>query len=143
MSGYGSADAGRNRVVVALLTFLAGALYGSVGTIGHRHSLRLGEVVIPWGLVAALIGVAALLVGIRLLLPGRWAAGAAAIGVIASVALLSLPGIGGSVLIPATIEGTIWTIAPAVIGVLVVAWPSLPDRRRTTSHAAADGSAAA
>ncbi len=45
---------------------LIGVIYGAVATLGHRQVLRIGDVVIPWGLVAALVGVLALLVGIRL-----------------------------------------------------------------------------
>ncbi|WP_127793894.1 histidinol dehydrogenase [Agromyces sp. LHK192] len=133
----------RGGVVAAIVGLAVGLLYGAIGTIGHRHHWRFDEVVIPWGLVLALAGVAALLIGIRLLYPGRLIAGAAALGVIVSVAVLSLPGVGGSVLVPATIEGTIWTIAPAVIGVLVVAWPSSSALRRTTSHGASGASASA
>ncbi|WP_350349489.1 hypothetical protein ABIQ69_06110 [Agromyces sp. G08B096] len=136
-------SSGRNPFVVGIVAFLVGALYGAVGTIGHRHQLRVGELVIPWGIAAALIGVAALLVGLRLLLPGRLAAAAAGVGVIGVVALLSLPGLGGTILIPATIEGTVWAVAPAVIGVLVVAWPTMSTLRRTTTHAASGDPAAA
>jgi hypothetical protein len=117
------ADGRPNRFAVAAVAFIAGLVYGALATIGHRHELRLGDIVLPWGIVAALTGVAALLIGIRLMI-GRLAAGAAAVGVIVIVALLSLPGLGGSVLVPATTIGTIWAVGPALIAVLVVAWPS-------------------
>lgn len=106
-----------------------GAIYGAVATVGHRAALRVGDVVIPWGLVAALVGVAALLIGIRLV-ADRWAAAAAAAGVVGVVALLALPGPGGSMLVVGDLVGTIWSVAPALIAVLVIAWPSLPPRRR-------------
>jgi hypothetical protein len=117
------------RIGSLLLAALLGAVYGAVATIGHRQSFTIGEVTVPWGLVAALVGVAALLLGIRLVAGGRWAAAAAAVGVVGAVALLSLPGPGGSVLIPSGLVGTIWSVGPALIAVLVVAWPSLPQRR--------------
>lgn len=124
------ATSGRARVGTLLFAFLIGALYGAVATVGHRQELRIGEVALPWGLVAALVGVAALLVGIRLVGGGRSAAAAAGAGVVGVVALLSLPGFGGSVLVVGDLTGTIWSIAPALIAVLVVAWPKLPSPRR-------------
>jgi hypothetical protein len=118
------------RIGSLLFAFLIGALYGAVATVGHRQELRFGVVVLPWGLVAALVGVAALLVGIRLVGGGRSAAAAAGAGVVVVVALLTLPGFGGSVLVVGDLSGTIWSIAPALIAVLVVAWPQLPSARR-------------
>ncbi|BDZ55932.1 DUF6113 family protein [Agromyces marinus] len=116
------------RIGTLAVAFLVGALYGTIGTIGHRHSWRIGEVEIPWGLVAALVGVAALLIGIRTVAGGRGASIAAAAGVIASVGLLTLPGPGGSILVVDGLVGTIWAVAPALIAVVVVAFPSLPTR---------------
>lgn len=119
-----------SRIGVLAFAFLMGVLFGAVGTVGHRHELAIGELVLPWGIVAALAGVAGLLIGIRVLAGGRLVAGAAAVGVIGTVSLLSLPGAGGSVLIPGGVIGTIWAVGPALIAVLVVAWPSLPTPRR-------------
>jgi hypothetical protein len=113
-----------------------GVIYGAVATVGHRHALRIGDVVVPWGLVAALAGVLALLLGIRLVAGGRWAAAAAAAGIIGSVALFTLPGRGGSVLVTGDVVGTIWAVGPALIAVLVVAWPKLPLRRSATGGGA-------
>jgi hypothetical protein len=56
-------------------------------------------------------------------------AAAAAVGVIGMVALLTLPGPGGSVLVAGDVVGTVWAVGPALIAVLVVAWPELPQRR--------------
>ena len=116
------------RVMTYAIAFVVGLVYGTLGTVGHRHAWQVGEVSVPWGLVLALVGVAALLVGIRLVAGGRAAAAAAAVGVIGAVALLALPGPGGSVLIAGDAIGTIWAVGPALIAVLVVAWPSLPSR---------------
>ena len=118
------------RIGTILVAFAIGAVYGAVATIGHRATLRIGEVAIPWGLVAALVGVTALILGIRLVVPGRAMAAAAAAGIVVVVALLTLPGPGGSVLVVGDLSGTIWSIAPALISVLVVAWPELPATRR-------------
>jgi hypothetical protein len=116
------------RIRTLAIAAVIGVVYGTVATIGHRHAWRLGEVVIPWGLVAGLVGVAALLLGIRLVAGGRGAALAAAIGVVAAVALFSLPGPGGSVLVASGLVGTVWSVGPALIAVVVVAWPSSPSR---------------
>ena len=110
------------------IAFLVGLVYGTVATVGHRHAWQVGEVSIPWGLIAGLVGVAALLIGIRMVAGGRLASAGAAAGVIVAVAVLSLPGPGGDVLIPSGIAGTVWAVGPALIAVLVVAWPSLPSR---------------
>jgi hypothetical protein len=45
---------------------------------------------------------------------------------VGAVTLLTLPGLGGSVLIAGDVTGTVWSIGPALIAVLVIAWPNLP-----------------
>ncbi|WP_022890628.1 hypothetical protein [Agromyces italicus] len=129
-----------SRIGGLLLAAVVGVVYGAVATVGHRHVLRIGEVAIPWGIIAALVGVAALLLGIRLLTHGRAIAAATAAGLVVIVAVLTLPGPGGgSVLVAGDVAGTVWAVAPALIAVLIVAWPELPSRRR--SRAAADAHA--
>ncbi|MFE6256073.1 histidinol dehydrogenase [Agromyces sp. NPDC057865] len=124
------------RVGTYALAFLIGVIYGAVATVGHRQSFRIGDVEVPWGLVLALVGVFALLLGIRLVAGGRWAAAAAGAGIVGIVALLTLPGPGGSVLVAGDLVGTIWAVGPALIAVLVVAWPSLPARRTAVADGA-------
>ncbi|GAA4371473.1 hypothetical protein [Agromyces bauzanensis] len=136
MTGAGAPATRAARAGTVTLAFVVGIIYGSVATIGHRNELRVGELVIPWGLVAAILGVLALLVGIRLVAGGRLAAAGAAAGILGTVALLTLPGRGGSVLIAGDLVGTIWAVAPALVAVFVVAWPKLPARRRSTAGAA-------
>ncbi|MGR0219601.1 hypothetical protein [Agromyces sp. ZXT2-6] len=116
------------RIRTLAIAALVGLTYGTVATIGHRHAWQVGEVSVPWGLAAGLVGVAALLIGIRLVAGGRAAAVAAAAGIVAAVALFSLPGPGGSVLVASGLVGTVWSVGPALIAVLIVAWPSLPSR---------------
>ena len=120
----------RVRVTSLVIAFVIGAVYGAVATIGHRNDWRLGDLAIPWGLVAALVGVTGLLLGIRLVAGGRGAAAASAVGVIGVTALLTFAGSGGSVLVAGDLVGTVWSIAPSFIAVLVVAWPKLPTTRR-------------
>lgn len=121
----------RGGVTSLVVAFVVGGLYGAVATVGHRSDWRIGDVAIPWGLVAALVGVLGLLLGIRLVAGGRGAAAAAAAGLIGVTALLTFAGSGGSVLVAGDLVGTVWSIAPTFIAVLVVAWPKLPTTRRT------------
>lgn len=117
-----------NRIAGAVLAVVVGVVYGLIATVGHQQIWRIGGIEVPWGLVLAVVGVAALTAGIRLLTSGRLAVAACAVGIVGVVAVLTLPGPGGSVLIPGGTIGTIWAIAPALVSVLVVAWPKLPDR---------------
>jgi len=116
------------------LALLIGVIYGAVATVGHRQAIRIGDVEVPWGLVAALTGVLALLVGIRLVAGGRWVAAAAAVGLVGIVGLFTLPGPGGSVLVAGDLVGTVWAVGPALIAVLVIAWPSLPAARTARGY---------
>ncbi|MET4157645.1 histidinol dehydrogenase [Agromyces sp. PvR057] len=117
-----------NRIATLALALIVGAIYGTLGTVGHRQAWQVGDVTLPWGLVLALIGVAALLVAFRTIGGGRLVAAVAGLGVILMVGLLTLPGPGGSVLVVGDLTGTIWSIGPALVTVFVVAWPRLPAR---------------
>ncbi|SFR74364.1 hypothetical protein SAMN05428970_1705 [Agromyces sp. CF514] len=117
-----------SRIATLVLALLVGAVYGTLGTVGHRQVWQVGDVSLPWGLVVALIGVAALLVAFRTIGGGRLVAAVAGLGVILMVGLLTLPGPGGSVLVVGDLTGTIWSIGPALVTVFVVAWPRLPAR---------------
>lgn len=131
MSDHSEARDGRtSRVLTLVGSFLIGALYGALATTGHRHAATIGGVSIPWGLVLALLGVGALLVAVRIA-AGRAAAIAASLGLIIMVAVFTLPGLGGTVLVVGDLTGTIWSIGPALIAVLVVAWPKMPAARHS------------
>jgi len=130
-----------NRIATLVLAFIVGAIYGTLGTVGHRQAWQVGDVSLPWGLVLALIGVAALLVAFRTIGGGRLVAAVAGLGVILVVGLLTLPGPGGSVLVVGDLTGTIWSIGPALVTVFVVAWPRLPARASGRRDDASGGSA--
>lgn len=117
-----------SRVVTFVLGVIVGAVYGSVGTVAHPLTVTIGSVVFPYGLVIALIGVLALFIGFRLVVGGRLAAVGAAIGVVGIVSLFSLESVGGSILIREGIAGSVWLVGPALLGALVISWPSLPTR---------------
>jgi hypothetical protein len=114
------------RIGLAVVAFAVGAMVGVVTTFTHRQ-------LPPWGLLAGLLIVAALLVGIRLAFEGRMVAAAAGLGVIASIGLLSLRSSGGSVLVANDPIGLVWAIGPTLIAVTVVAWPVPRSRQEAAS----------
>ena len=99
---------------------LVGGVYGIAGTIAH--SVMWGP--IPVGLIVAAIACAAILVAVRALTHDRGAAVAAGLGMIGMLVLISGVGPGGSVVVPDSLSGQIWTYLVAGIVLLVIAWPS-------------------
>ncbi|MWB99552.1 hypothetical protein [Agromyces seonyuensis] len=112
-----------------LLGLVLGLLYGFIATIGHQQVWRIGDVVLPWGLVLAILGAGALVAALRLSFESRLGSIGGAVGLVGMVALLTLPGAGGSVLVPNNLLGMVWVVAPALIAAIVLAWPRLPQRR--------------
>ncbi|GAB3616626.1 hypothetical protein GCM10027416_11830 [Okibacterium endophyticum] len=117
------------RVLSSLLSLVVGIAYGAIGTVAHVNTITVFGVEIPLGLVLAVAGAIALLLGFRLVLDDRFAVLCAAIGMVATVGLLSIESAGGTVLIPQGGPGLVWTLAPVLIGTVIVAWPALPPRR--------------
>lgn len=113
------------RLATAALAFLIGAAFGAIGTVAHQATITVAGVAIPWALVLALIGVACLLIGLRMVIGDRLVVAACAAGIVLVVFLLSLRSVGGSVLIPQSTAGVVWTVAPAIIAALVLAWPAV------------------
>ena len=126
--GRASQPSTRSRALSGILALIVGAVFGAVGTVAHQSTLNVGMLSLPLGLPLALLGVAALLIGFRLLLRDRLVVLLAAIGIVAVIALFSLPSPGGAVLIPQGLAGIVWTIGPVLIATVVVAWPRLPER---------------
>jgi hypothetical protein len=116
------------RITGAVLSLLVGAIYGTVGTVAHQNVVRIGEAALPVGLVLALVGALALLVGFRLLFTSRLSVLCAAIGLVGMIALFSIASAGGSVLIPEGVTGLVWTVVPVLLATVVVAWPRMPHR---------------
>jgi hypothetical protein len=106
-----------------------GFVAGAIGTFAHQSAWSVAGLRLPLGLVAALAAVTCLVVGIRLALDSRLHSGLALAGVLIAVGILAFPGPSGSVLLPANVPGYTWTIGPAIIGGLVLAWPRGPLRR--------------
>jgi hypothetical protein len=113
-----------SRIVSWIVGFGLGALFGVMGTAVSQSTWRMAPgFSLPIGLIVALPAVTLLLVGLRLVLRTRTPAIVAAFGVVITIFLLSQPSAGGSVLVPANTPGVIWTFAPTVIALLVLAWP--------------------
>jgi N-acetyl-1-D-myo-inositol-2-amino-2-deoxy-alpha-D-glucopyranoside deacetylase len=119
------------------VALLGGLVVGTIGTFKHQVGVSAATGAgWPIGLVLSLAMVLLFLLALRLALPSRWFAAAAAAGVVGAVALLSLPGSsGGSTVILLNTVGIVWTVAQAVLAVAVVGWP----RRRARTAPAPGG----
>jgi len=111
------------RVVLALVSLVVGSLVGLVLTAVHQSAITVAGVRVPWGIVAAVVLVTALVLGLRLIYDTRVGAGFASLGVLVVSAILSTVMPGGTVLIPANVAGYVWTFAPVLIVLLVLGWP--------------------
>lgn len=126
------------RLLTWAIAFVVGAVFGTAGTIGQAAHWGI----VPAGLIAGIVGLGALMVALRLLTLDRWAAMAAGFGAMLVTLVLSGPGPGGSIVVPAPPEGQlstgiVWTLAVPILTALVAAWPSgrataRPPRAATT-----------
>lgn len=112
------------RIVSWVVGFGLGALFGVMGTAVSQSTWTMSPgFSAPIGLIVGLPAVTLLLIGLRLVQPTRTPAILAAFGIVLMVFLLSQPSAGGSILVPNNTLGVIWTFAPTVIALLVLAWP--------------------
>lgn len=118
------------RIVTCLIALAAGLGAGVLGTIHHQSTVSLFGAAVPAGLIVALLIVAALLAGLRVVFDHRAPATFAAIGLIVVLLIFAQPGPGGSVLIPADPIGSVWTFGAPVIAAFVLAWPRLTSQAR-------------
>ncbi|MGI6878010.1 histidinol dehydrogenase [Microbacterium sp. gxy059] len=117
------------RVAGWALALVAGAVFGTAGTITHPFTVGGW---LPAGLIVAAVACLALLLAIRLLVDDRGAVISAGLGMLAALALFSGRGPGGSVVVPQAAAGEfpvgmVWMFLLAGIVLIVVAWP---DARR-------------
>jgi N-acetyl-1-D-myo-inositol-2-amino-2-deoxy-alpha-D-glucopyranoside deacetylase len=113
------------RIIACTLAGLIGIALGGIGTVNHQLVLAVGGVRLPSGVVVALVLVAALMVGLRLVFVSRIVALAAGLGILLAVAVLTVGGPGGSVLVPANLAGYAWSYGAAMIVALVLVWPRI------------------
>lgn len=125
-TGFASFGLGA-RIIACAFALILGAFAGLALTVAHQSVLRVGEVTVPWGVIAALALSAALLAGLRLVYVTRLVAGAAAIGLLGVITVLSLSG-GGSVIVPDNDAGRVWTIGVVLVAAVVLAWPRIERR---------------
>jgi hypothetical protein len=109
-------------IVACAFAAIIGGGVGIITTFTHRQ-------LPPIGAIAGLLIIAALLAGFRLVFEGRIIAAAAALGVLAAIAVLALPGAGGSVVVTDGLLGYVWVLGAPLIAAVAVAWP--PVRRQT------------
>lgn len=113
-----------SRIVSWVIGLGLGVLFGVMGTAVSQSTWTVvSGFSLPVGLIVALPAVLLLLVGLRLVLRTRTTAIVAAFGIVVTIFLLSQPSAGGSILVPGNALGVVWTFAPTVIALLVLAWP--------------------
>jgi hypothetical protein len=128
------------QIAAIVLVGAVGALGGLLLTAIHQSSIQLGEVSFPLGVVAAMLATIALIVGLRLLFDTRVLPAIAGALLLTATAILAMPTPGGSVVVPANAAGYIWTFGPALVTLVVLAWPRL-DRRTVNRPAATESEA--
>ena len=134
----GASGVGRRDLAIGLpACAIGGLLVGVLGTFKHRVGISAATGTgLPIGLVLGLAMIALFLVALRLTFPSRWFVAAAALGVVVACEVLALPGRGGGRVVlldvPGVVDvvGIVWLVAPAVVAVLVVAWPRRRGRQR-------------
>jgi N-acetyl-1-D-myo-inositol-2-amino-2-deoxy-alpha-D-glucopyranoside deacetylase len=102
---------------------------GATLTVVHQETVTLGGVWLPWGILAGIGIIAALLAGLRIAFATRIVAACAAAGVLASEIFLAVQPFGGATVVPGNTLGLVWGLAPAVITLVVLAWPQFSRRR--------------
>lgn len=110
--------------LAAIFALAIGFAVGYVATFTHGQYA-------PWGLIVGIVVIGALTAGFRLVFDSRVIGAAAALGAVAATLLLTQPGAGGRVLVldEADPVSLTWAIAPAVLALVVIAWPRLGSRR--------------
>jgi N-acetyl-1-D-myo-inositol-2-amino-2-deoxy-alpha-D-glucopyranoside deacetylase len=111
------------RFVAAVLGGVIGVALGALLTVYCQFTATIAGQDIWVGAIAGVIVAAAVFVGFRLAFDTRVVSAFAALGMVAIVAVLSFPSAGGSQLVPQNGAGILWEISPAVLAIIVLAWP--------------------
>ncbi|MCU1637991.1 MAG: mycothiol biosynthesis protein [Microbacteriaceae bacterium] len=120
----------RIRILGVAAALLGGAAVGALATVAHQTRSSIAGIDVPVGLIVGLLIVAALLAGLRILCDTRHLSGFAALGILGTIAALSLESAGGSVLIPDTVPAYYWIYGPVIIAAVVLAWPKFGQLER-------------
>ncbi|WP_354567794.1 PIG-L family deacetylase [Glaciihabitans sp. UYNi722] len=107
-----------------ILALVVGVAVGAIATVDHRYTVTLLGTDLPVGIIATLLIVAALLAGLRIVFADRIVPTIATVGMLGVIAVLSLAGSGGSVLVTNDVVGYLLVYGPVVIAFLVLAWPA-------------------
>lgn len=110
-------------VASSLVAVVLGAGVGLVTTFAHRQYVVDLGMPVPLGILLGLAIIAALLVGLRLVFDSRIVAAAGAVGVLAAIFVLAIPGAGGSQVVLGDAIGYVWALAPVVIAAVVIGMP--------------------
>jgi N-acetyl-1-D-myo-inositol-2-amino-2-deoxy-alpha-D-glucopyranoside deacetylase len=126
------------KVVTSIVAGVAGLYIGAMFTVVNQPLSKIvipALPAIPVGVILAILVIAALLTGLRLVFDSRVVAAFAAVGILISLVALSQESPGGSVLVPANPAGYAWSIVPSVVAAIVLAWPRLPRRSKAKIEA--------
>lgn len=118
------------RAATWMVAFAVGVVYGLAGTIAHSFAWGW----LPLGLILAVIGCGMLLAAVRLLTGDRWATLATGLGMMIATLVFSGRGPGGSVIVPESTLGVVWTLVLPLVVAIAVAWPNLAAARDDRSE---------
>ena len=114
-----------SRITICLIALALGMFAGVIFTASHQASVEMAGVPVPWGIIAAIVLTSALLTGLRLVFGTRIVPGFTAGGLLLAAGILALPSPGGSILVPDSIAGYVWSLSPAIIAAIVLGVPNL------------------
>ena len=114
-----------SRIATCLIALALGAFAGVIFTASHQASIEMAGLPVPWGIIAAIVLTSALLAGLRLVFGTRIVPGFTAAGLLLAAGILALPSPGGSILVPDSIAGYVWSLSPAIIAAIVLGVPNL------------------
>lgn len=118
----------RTRWTLRVGAVLAGAIVGVVGTFSHQS--------LPWGLVLSLVAATALIGGVRAASGSRPLTLGAVLGLVGVIAIVAIDPLGRGTfggertIVPANLAGWLWTLVPALVSLLALAWPDAESMRR-------------
>jgi N-acetyl-1-D-myo-inositol-2-amino-2-deoxy-alpha-D-glucopyranoside deacetylase len=117
------------RFLAAVLAGVIGVALGALLTVYNQFTATIAGQLIWVGLILAVVVVATLLSGFRLVFGTRIVPAFAAAGMIVVVGLFSIPVSGATPLILPSGPGLLWELAPTVIAFVVLVWPRALPRR--------------